>query len=166
MCWGQGHWGLRGGSGLAEGQGRVTSTCLGHFLTLSRGPGGAPAVPASPTQHLVGGPAWWRGGYGPRPWRSPYKAMGLGARHAWVRGGHDARAVRWRAQLPSSPLPGGSPSQPITQPRSPLYKARAASPSFGSVSPPGYRQPLPANAQPGTARGRVQSGVSSMGARV
>lgn len=158
--------GAQGRQWPSRGPGEGDFYVPGTFSDTIPWPWRGSSCPCQPNSALGRGPAWWRGGYGPRPWRSPYKAMGLGARHAWVRGGHDARAVRWRAQLPSSPLPGGSPSQPITQPRSPLYKARAASPSFGSVSPPGYRQPLPANAQPGTARGRVQSGVSSMGARV
>lgn len=69
--------------------------------------------------------------------------MGLGARHAWVRGGHGAWAARREAQLPSGPLPRGSPSQPIAKP---LYKAGAAGSSFGSVVPAGHRQPL--SAQP------------------
>lgn len=44
------------------------------------------------------------------PWGSPYKAMGLGTQHAWVRGGHSARAMSRELSCPQGLLPGDNPS--------------------------------------------------------
>lgn len=117
MCWGQGHWGLRGGSGLAEGQGRVTSTCLGRFLTLSRGPGRGPAVPASPTQHLVGGPAWWRGGLWAQTLAQPIQGYGAGREaclgSGWARcpGSEVESSAALRPTPKGQPLPANHMAQ-------------------------------------------------------
>lgn len=67
----------------------MASTCLGHSLTLSRVPGGGPAVTYQPSSALSRGISLVG-----EAWGGPYKAMGLGARHAWVQGGHDAQAAR------------------------------------------------------------------------
>lgn len=43
------------------------------------------------------------------PWGSPYKAMGQGELYAWV-GWATCPGNELKAQLPSGPLPGDSPS--------------------------------------------------------
>lgn len=136
----------------------MSSPCLGRFLQLSCVPGWRPAVPASPTQHLVRGSAWWGcpGAAHRRPW-------------GWVQGmpGFRVGTVPGqrgeRLSCPSAPLSGDSPSQPIAQPRPHLYKARAAGSSFGSVLPSRYGQPLstqPRQVLPAGGSGGVGSGGS------
>lgn len=111
LCWGQGHPGGQGETGgLAEGQGRVVSTCLGQPLTQSRGPGGGPAVPASPTQHLVWGPAWFGGGGWAQPLGRPIQGHGAGRKARLGSGWARCPGSEARAQLPSTPLLASGPS--------------------------------------------------------
>lgn len=102
-------------------------------MSLARGQQSPPARLSTWSGDQLGGAVLGR----------PIQGHGAGRKARLGSGWARSQAARGEAQLPSGPLPRGSPSQPIAKP---LYKARAAGSSFGSVLPAGHRQPL--SAQP------------------
>lgn len=82
----QGCRGLRAGCNRLGGQGLYVPGTPKVLLFYV--PGEGPAVPRQLDSALSLGTS-----ERVSPWGSPYKAMGLGKLHAWVRGGHGARAM-------------------------------------------------------------------------